>query len=227
MAENLASQPPLLVPMLENNGTLSRAWAIWFRDLYKRTSYQGGNAIDDNQQESIVLGALSSNAKKEERITSELERAAVSIENSKLLKKIESLEAQINTSYHLELKKKIELLENTVTLTSGGRNKYSKFTITNGISIVSEVFKTSLMTITGRVLSVPGNNLTLNSGNTTSPNPMVAPVMVTTAYSVSTLPAAGATPDGIITVSDEVGGYTLAFSDGTNWRRATDLAIVS
>lgn len=27
--------------------------------------------------------------------------------------------------------------------------------------------------------------------------------------------------------TDDVGGATLAFSDGTNWRRATDLAIVS
>jgi len=32
---------------------------------------------------------------------------------------------------------------------------------------------------------------------------------------------------GIIYVSDEVGGATLAFSDGTNWRRVQDRAIVS
>lgn len=31
----------------------------------------------------------------------------------------------------------------------------------------------------------------------------------------------------IIFVYDETGGATLAFSDGTDWRRVTDLAIVS
>ena len=31
----------------------------------------------------------------------------------------------------------------------------------------------------------------------------------------------------IIYVSDESGGAVLAFSDGTNWRRSTDRAIVS
>lgn len=37
-----------------------------------------------------------------------------------------------------------------------------------------------------------------------------------------------ATPAGkLLYVSDEVGGATVAFSDGTNWRRVTDNAIVS
>jgi len=31
----------------------------------------------------------------------------------------------------------------------------------------------------------------------------------------------------VISVSDETGGHILAFSDGTNWRRVTDNAIVS
>lgn len=31
----------------------------------------------------------------------------------------------------------------------------------------------------------------------------------------------------VILVSNEAGGYTMAFSDGTNWRRAQDRAIVS
>lgn len=46
-------------------------------------------------------------------------------------------------------------------------------------------------------------------------------------YTVAGLPAVPATGTGLIAVSDESGGYTLAFSDGTNWRRCTDLAIVS
>ena len=50
---------------------------------------------------------------------------------------------------------------------------------------------------------------------------MQAPV-----YTVATLPSAA--PAGrIIYVSNETGGAVLAFSDGTDWRRVTDRAIVS
>lgn len=44
-------------------------------------------------------------------------------------------------------------------------------------------------------------------------------------YSVSKLPAADAS--WLIYVPDEAGGAVVAFSDGTNWRRLTDRAIVS
>lgn len=47
-------------------------------------------------------------------------------------------------------------------------------------------------------------------------------------YAVSALPsAAGAGAGSIIFVSDEAGGATLAFSDGTDWRRVADRAVVS
>lgn len=49
MVKNLVSQPPLTVNIADKNGILNRAWAIWFRDLYKRTSFKGGNTIDDNK----------------------------------------------------------------------------------------------------------------------------------------------------------------------------------
>lgn len=49
--ENIVSQPPLMVPITDKNGMLSKAWSIWFRDIYRRTSYKGGNAIDDNKNE--------------------------------------------------------------------------------------------------------------------------------------------------------------------------------
>lgn len=45
-------------------------------------------------------------------------------------------------------------------------------------------------------------------------------------YTVATLPAA-TTAGQIIFVSDEAGGAVIAFSDGTNWRRVTDRAVVS
>lgn len=44
-------------------------------------------------------------------------------------------------------------------------------------------------------------------------------------YTVSTLP--DVTKKNIIAVTNESGGYTLAFSDGINWRRVQDRAIVS
>lgn len=46
-------------------------------------------------------------------------------------------------------------------------------------------------------------------------------------YTVSTAPAATMYSNTIIYISDESGGATLAFSDGTNWRRVKDLAVIS
>ena len=46
-------------------------------------------------------------------------------------------------------------------------------------------------------------------------------------YTVLTLPDAAANARGLIYVSDEAGGAVPAFSDGTNWRRLTDRAVVS
>lgn len=61
MAENLVSQPPLQVPLADANGNISKAWSIWFRDLYRRVAFKGGNAIDDNKaqtdQEILVIDA--------------------------------------------------------------------------------------------------------------------------------------------------------------------------
>ena len=46
-------------------------------------------------------------------------------------------------------------------------------------------------------------------------------------YTVATMPAASAGAGQIILVPDEVGGAVIAFSDGANWRRATDRVVVS
>lgn len=51
------------------------------------------------------------------------------------------------------------------------------------------------------------------------------PVLPT--YTVATVPSAATYARGLIYVSNETGGATVAFSDGTNWRRVQDLAIVS
>lgn len=46
-------------------------------------------------------------------------------------------------------------------------------------------------------------------------------------YTVATLPNAAANARTMIYVSNETGGAVPAFSDGTNWRRVTDRAVVS
>lgn len=53
-----------------------------------------------------------------------------------------------------------------------------------------------------------------------------APVVVAS-YTVVTVPAASSHTRGLIYVSDESGGATLAFSDGTDWRRLADRAVIS
>ena len=46
-------------------------------------------------------------------------------------------------------------------------------------------------------------------------------------YTVATVPSAGEWPGATIYVSNETGGGTLVFSDGANWRRVQDRAIIS
>jgi len=51
-------------------------------------------------------------------------------------------------------------------------------------------------------------------------------------YAVADLPSAADYSDGtyfsaLVFVNDETGGATMAFSDGTNWRRVQDRAIVA
>ena len=46
-------------------------------------------------------------------------------------------------------------------------------------------------------------------------------------YTVAGLPSASTNQGAIIFVLDETGGAVPAFSDGTDWRRVTDRAIVS
>jgi hypothetical protein len=46
-------------------------------------------------------------------------------------------------------------------------------------------------------------------------------------YAVADLPDAGIWTGAIVYVSNETGGAVCAFSDGTDWRRFTDRAVVS
>lgn len=46
--KNQVPSPPLNVSVVDAQGNMSRPWAIFFREVYQRTSYKGGNAIDNN-----------------------------------------------------------------------------------------------------------------------------------------------------------------------------------
>lgn len=47
-------------------------------------------------------------------------------------------------------------------------------------------------------------------------------------YTVASIPPAGSVQAGtLLFISDESGGAVPAFSDGTNWRRVTDRAVIS
>ncbi len=56
--------------------------------------------------------------------------------------------------------------------------------------------------------------------------PMVAPLLLDS-YAVAALPSAALWTGAMVFVSNEAGGAVPAFSDGTNWRRVTDRAVVS
>lgn len=57
---------------------------------------------------------------------------------------------------------------------------------------------------------------------------LLGEVVGLTSYTVAGLPTVpGINRPGLIYVSDAIGGPVPAFSDGINWRRVTDKAIVS
>lgn len=56
--------------------------------------------------------------------------------------------------------------------------------------------------------------------------PMTAP-LINASFAVAGVPDATLWEGATIYVSDEAGGSVIAFSDGTDWRRLTDRAIVS
>ena len=71
------------------------------------------------------------------------------------------------------------------------------------------------------VLSGAGSlELRVSILETAAPNPFPT-------YTVATVPAAAGHAGKTIFVSDEAGGAVLAFSDGTDWRRVTDRAVIS
>jgi hypothetical protein len=69
--------------------------------------------------------------------------------------------------------------------------------------------------------SVTFSNSTIN-GTVRFSQPVLLPI-----YNIVELPDPEANEGGIVYVANESGGAVPAFSDGTNWRRVTDRAIIS
>lgn len=56
---------------------------------------------------------------------------------------------------------------------------------------------------------------------------LVGDAVIVPEYTVAGVPTASDWDNGVIIVSNEAGGRTLATSDGTNWRRVSDGAVIS
>lgn len=73
-----------------------------------------------------------------------------------------------------------------------------------------------------RQIAIRANNALPKGGGEGMTGPLkLAP------YTVAGVPAANDHERALILVTDEVGGAVPAFSDGTNWRRVTDRAVIS
>lgn len=125
-------------------------------------------------------------------------------------------------------------------LTAGGTNQVtistSAVTTTvavagpTGLGTSTPVFTFAGDTSTGLAYQGAGSMRFLNSGTATmgfssSSVNMLVPMRLTS-YTTTTLPAATLAGQ-MIYVTNESGGAVPAFSDGTNWRRVTDRAIVT
>lgn len=89
----------------------------------------------------------------------------------------------------------------------------TQFGINSGTTVFEWNTAGSVMTMSA-TLAMGSNPLTSNS------------YIESGEYTVASLPSASGAKKHIY-VTDEAGGYTMAFSDGTNWRRVQDRAIVS
>lgn len=111
----------------------------------------------------------------------------------------------------------IALITETTGNTTGSRIASVSTDVTNG----SQDFDLVIETMAGgaaasEALRIKSDKSTVFTG------PAVLP-----SFTVAGVPAAASYTGGMIYVSNETGGAVPAFSDGTNWRRVTDRAIIS
>ena len=103
----------------------------------------------------------------------------------------------------------------TDTNIGGGNLTIQSGTGTGTGTASSLILRSPVVAASGTTAQTQTTGLTITSGIPYVPS-----------YTVAGAPSA-ATAAGIIYVSDESGGAVLAFSDGTNWRRVTDRAVIS
>ena len=110
---------------------------------------------------------------------------------------------------------------NTVSFAFGGSGE-SIFATGGDMGLVTEAPTTTedLGLVTDAVVE------SYDLGTIVTSGVIVADALIVPTYTVTTLPPADPQAQ-IIFVSNESGGAVLAFSDGTNWRRCTDRAIVT
>jgi hypothetical protein len=100
--------------------------------------------------------------------------------------------------------------------------------VSAGVTPMSIIFRT--MDTAGvynqRIKVTPAGNVAIGSGSPVTKLDVDGPVRVKS-YAKASLPSAAAGAGQMIYVSDEAGGAVIAFSDGANWRRVTDRAVVS
>jgi hypothetical protein len=109
------------------------------------------------------------------------------------------------------------------TLNLTGSSDHTVTLIDINPSITSLVAANTLYGIRSQIAAGTGTRYNIFADGT-APNKFGGPVEFPS-FTVATLPAA--TAARFIYVSDETGGPIMAFSDGTNWRRVTDRAIIS
>lgn len=105
---------------------------------------------------------------------------------------------------------------------------YSRFIVgINGVAGECSINSTNV-TAGGTVLpiKISVNSIVVLTMNTNGGSLFGGPVG-THPYSLATLPAAATFPRAMIYVSDMTGGAQIAYSDGVNWRRMSDLSVAS
>ena len=95
----------------------------------------------------------------------------------------------------------------------------------NATSVFHRVAGTDRLTLTTAGADVTGT-LGVTGDLTASASLLMGGRLFLAAYAVAGIPSASPS-GGMIYVNNEAGGAVPAFSDGTNWRRVTDRAVVS
>ena len=98
--------------------------------------------------------------------------------------------------------------------------------VTVGAAPGAESLRVTPVSSANRCVTLAGSNGGNSAIGASAGGIQFTAIPIPPSYTVGTLPAVG-TAGGMIYVSNETGGAVQAFSDGTNWRRVTDRAIVS